>query len=322
MHIPVLLSEVINYLDPKPNQNFIDCTMGGAGHSVEILKRTGPEGKLLGIDWNKEALRCSRKNLVEFSERAVLVQGNFANLKKIVETEKFNCAQGILLDLGMSSTELESSGRGFSFLKNEPLDMRYGESGESAAEILNSRSASKLAKIFREYGEEKQAWKIAKTIAQARVQREIKTTGDLVKIIGGTTRESPSPSNSPSGRGRIHPATKVFQALRIAVNHELENLEKALPQALEILEPGGRIVVISFHSLEDRIVKSFFRTESRGCLCGPEIPICVCKHQKQLKILTKKPVKPKLKEINQNPAARSARLRVAVKFFGLMQKGD
>jgi len=308
VHIPVLLSEVINFLNPQPNQNFIDCTMGGAGHSVEILKRTGPEGKLLGIDWNREALIAAKENLAKFGERAVLVQDNFANLKKIVEMEKFNRAQGILLDLGMSSTELESSGRGFSFLKNEPLDMRYGESGETAGEIVNSRSASKLAKIFREYGEEKQAWKLAKTIAQARVQREIKTTGDLVKIIGG--------------KGRKHPATKVFQALRIAVNHELENLEKVLPQALEILAPGGRLVVISFHSLEDRIVKNFFRAESRGCLCGPEIPVCVCKHQKQLKILTKKPVKPKLKEINQNPRARSARLRAAVKFFGLMQKGD
>jgi len=311
IHIPALLSEIISYLDPKPNQNFIDCTIGGAGHAAEILKCTGPEGKLLGIDWNQETLKYARKNLAEFGKRAVLVQDNFANLKKIAEAQKFNRAQGILLDLGFSSLELENSGRGFSFLKDEPLDMRYGENGENGSEIVNSREVSELARIFREYGEEERAYPIAQAIARSRGEQEIKTTMDLVKIVGGNERKN-----------NIHPATKVFQALRIAVNHELENLEKILPQALEILVPGGRIAVISFHSLEDRIVKNFFKMESRGCLCGPEIPVCVCKHQKQLKILTKKPIKPKLKEINQNPRARSAKLRVAEKIFGLIHKGD
>lgn len=301
VHIPVLLKEIIAYLDPKPNQNFIDCTLGGAGHAREILKRNGPQGKLLGLDWNREAIEQGRETLAEFSGRAVLAQSNFANLKKIIEAQNFDNIQGILLDLGFSSLELENSKRGFSFQKDEPLDMRYGDEGETAAEIVNSRDARELAKIFREYGEEERAWKIAQAIVRGRGEQKVKTTQDLVRIIGG------------KGSKKIHPATKVFQALRIAVNHELENLAEVLPQALEVLAPGGRLAVISFHSLEDRIVKNFFKIESCGCLCGPEIPVCVCKHQKQLKILTKKPVKPKLKESNQNPRARSAKLRVAEK---------
>ena len=304
-HIPVLLKEVITYLDPKPNQNLIDCTIGGAGHARAVLERTGPEGKLLGIDWSAASIKIARENLREFGGRAVLVQGNFADLKKVVEEHHFKNAQGVLLDLGLSSLELESSGRGFSFLKDEPLDMRHGEeTGITAAYIVNHYNEGDLARILRAYGEERKAREIARLIMEERKARKIGTTQDLVKIILKVTSFQ---------KGGIHPATKIFQALRIAVNNELENLRIVLPQALEILERGGRCIVISFHSLEDRIVKNFFRTESRGCLCPPEVPQCVCDHLPQIKILNKKPTKPKIREIKQNPRSRSALLRVAEK---------
>lgn len=305
VHTPVLLEEVIQYLNPKPNQNFIDCTIGGAGHARAVLGRTGPEGKLLGIDWSAASIKIARENLREFGGRAVLVQGNFADLKKVIEEHHFKNVQGVLLDLGLSSFELESSGRGFSFLQDEPLDMRYGEKTRTtAAYIVNHYNEEDLARILRIYGEERKAREIARLIIEERKAQKIETTQDLVKIILKVASFQ---------KGRIHPATKIFQALRIAVNNELENLRIVLPQALKILERGGRFIVISFHSLEDRIVKNFFRTESRGCLCPPEAPQCVCDHLPQIKILNKKPIKPKIREIKQNPRSRSALLRVAEK---------
>ena len=267
MHIPVLQKEVIKYLDPKPNENFIDCTVGEGGHSYAILEMIGPRGKILGIDCQ---LRIKPK------ERLILAEDNFANLSEIVKKNKFKPVNGILLDLGMSSWHLEESGRGFSFQRKEPLDMRYCLTNQLTAEkIVNFWSKSELERIFNEYGEEKFEGKIAERIIEARKFRPIADTLQLVKIIGANPR-------------------KVFQALRIAVNDELNNLKKVLPQAVEILEPGGRLAVISFHSLEDRIVKNFFKNPS-------------------LIILTKKPVGPSPEEVRKNPRSRSAKLRAITK---------
>ena len=293
MHIPVLQNEVLKYLDPKPNQNFIDATIGEGGHAISILERTSPNGKLLGIDWSPEIIENCKLKIQNVKKRITLVCDNFVNLKEIVKRERFLAVSGILFDLGMSSWHLEESGRGFSFLKNEPLDMRYSPQNPLTAEkIVNYWSKSEMEKILREYGEERFAKKIAEKIIEARQSKPIKTTSQLVEIIKKAVL-------SRYRHQKIHFATRTFQALRITVNDELNNLEKALPQTLEILKPGGRLVVISFHSLEDRIVKNFYRDSS------PE----------KLKILTKKPVRPQKEEIKINPRARSAKLRAAIKLW-------
>lgn len=267
MHIPVLQKEVIEYLDPKPNENFIDCTIGEGGHSAAILERIAPRGKVLGID---RQLRLKQK------ERLILAEDNFANLKNIIEQYKFHPVNGILFDLGMSSWHLEESGRGFSFKKKEPLDMRYDpKEGLTAQKIINYWSKAEIERILREYGEERRASQIAERIIETRKVRSIENTPQLRAIIEGA-------------RGNL---AQTFQALRVAVNDELNNLDKALPQAVEILEPGGRLAVISFHSLEDRMVKNFFKNPS-------------------FEILTKKPVTPSRAEIEINPRSRSAKLRV------------
>ena len=297
-HIPVLQNEVLKYLDPKPNQNFIDCTIGEGGHSAATLEKNAPKGKVLGIELDPElyeklqAAKLKVKN-EKLKNRLILVNDSFANLKEIVKRERFPAVSGILFDLGMSSWHLEESGRGFSFLKNGPLDMRYSPQNPLTAEkIVNYWSKSEMEKILREYGEERFAKKIAEKIIEARQSKPIKTTSQLVEIIKKAVL-------SRYRHQKIHFATRTFQALRITVNDELNNLEKALPQTLEILKPGGRLVVISFHSLEDRIVKNFYRDSS------PE----------KLKILTKKPIRPTPEEIKINPRARSAKLRAAIKLW-------
>ncbi len=283
MHIPVLQKEVLQYLSPKSNENFIDCTIGEAGHTLAILEETEPEGKVLGIDRDPELLRNIRKQ-----KRLILVCDNFSNLKEIVRKNKFIKIHGILFDLGMSSWHLNESGRGFSFRKREPLDMRYNPQTQLTAEkIVNYWSKFDIEKILKEYGEEKFAYQIAERIINERKLRPIKNTLQLVEIIKKAVPKKYLHS-------KLHPATRTFQALRITVNDELNNLEKALPQAQELLKIGGRTVVISFHSLEDRLVKNFFKSES-------------------LKILTKKPVTPSVKEIKINHRARSAKLRAAQK---------
>lgn len=270
-HIPVLQKEVIKYLDPSPNENFIDCTFGEGGHALSILEKNSPGGKVLGIDWE---IRIQSKN-----KRLILVQDNFANLKEIVEKYKFKPVHGILMDLGYSSWHLDESGRGFSFKRKEPLDMRYDKNGGLTAEkIVNYWSKLEIQKILTEYGEEKRAGNIAEKITEARKWKPIENTKQLAEIISKT-------GSSPR---------QTFQAIRIAVNDELGNLEKVLPQAIEILEQGGRLAVISFHSLEDRIVKNFFKNSS-------------------FEILTKKPITPGLEEITKNSRARSAKLRAIIK---------
>jgi len=287
IHQPVLLKEAIDFLEVKENRNYVDCTFGEGGHALEILKRNGPRGKVLGIERDPIILKETKKR-----KRLILVNDSFANLKKIVEKENFKNVFGVLFDLGFSSWHLERSGRGFSFLRDEPLIMRYdGKESLTAKEILNSWPEKEIEKIFREYGQERFAKRIAKEISVYRKLKPIKKTSQLVEIV---KRATPVWYQ----KRKIHFATKVFQALRIAVNEELSNLEKALPQALEILEKGGRLVVISYHSLEDKIVKKFFKENFK---------------KGHLKILTKKPLRPQKEEIKVNPRSRSAKLRAAIK---------
>jgi len=290
VHIPVLQKEVIKYLEPKPNENLIDCTIGEAGHTLAILEKNGPRGKVLGIDQDPEMIKnieCRISN-IEYKKRLILVCDNFANLKEIVKKENFKLVKGILFDLGMSSWHLEKSGRGFSFLKREPLDMRYNpESPLTAEKIVNYWSAPEIEKILREYGQESFAREIAKNIIEFRKIKPIKTTSLLVELVKKAVPKR-------FHHKKLYPATKTFQALRIAVNDELNNLEKGLSQALETLESGGRLAVISFHSLEDRIVKNFLQ-------------------ERKIEILTKKPIAPSLEEIKINPRSRSAKLRVGQK---------
>jgi 16S rRNA (cytosine1402-N4)-methyltransferase len=297
MHIPVLQKEVLEYLNPKPNENFIDCTIGEGGHTAAILERNGPKGKVLGIELDPELhkrLKAAeiKNEKLKIKNRLILVNDSYVNLEEIVRRENFKRISGIFFDLGMSSWHLEESGRGFSFQKNEPLDMRYNPRNPlTAARIVNYYSSQEIEKILRDYGEERFAKKIAKEIVTIRKIKPIETTFQLVEIVKNAT---------PSWyhHRRIHPATRTFQAIRIAVNDELNNLEKVLPQVIEILNPGGRLVVISFHSLEDRIIKNFLKEKAKENI---------------LKILTEKPIKPSLGEIKINPASRSAKLRVCQK---------
>jgi 16S rRNA (cytosine1402-N4)-methyltransferase len=299
MHIPVLQKEVIKYLAPSSNENFVDCTFGGGGHTIAILKENGPKGKVLGIDQDPELISSYKLQVTSFKKRLILVCGNFADLKKITEAYKFRPINGVLLDLGMSSWHLQKSGRGFTFQKDEPLVMRYDGKCQNynlrpkayltAKEILNKWPQEEIERILKEYGEERFAKRIAEEIVRRRKIVPIQTTSQLVEII---KKSVPAWYQ----RKRIHPATKTFQALRIAVNEELTNLKKVLPQIVEILEKQGRAVIISFHSLEDRIVKTFFKEMAKKQI---------------LEILTKKPIRPGPKEIQANPRARSAKLRAA-----------
>lgn len=296
MHIPVLQKEVLQYLNPEPNENFIDCTIGEAGHTLAILERNGPKGKVLGIELDSELYRKLKEKLPRWNlgKRVILVNDSYCNLQDVVAREKFRNVSGILFDLGLSSWHLEESKRGFSFLRQEPLDMRYTqESRLSAEKIINYWSIGEIEKILREYGEERFARQIAKNIISFRQVKPIRTTSQLVDIV---KRAIPFLYQQK----KIHPATRTFQALRIAVNNELDNLEKALPQAMDILKQGGRLAVISFHSLEDRIVKNFFKKYTGSTRAS-------------LKILTKKPISPRKEEIEKNPRSRSAKLRVAEK---------
>jgi 16S rRNA (cytosine1402-N4)-methyltransferase len=284
--------EVIRSLNPKPNEDFIDCTVGLGGHALAILERNKPDGRVLGIDFDPQILEELRQKVkgTKFERRLILVCDNFANLEVVAEKHGFVGVSGVLFDLGLSSWHLEASGRGFSLWRNEPLDMRYNPQSNplTAETILNTWSLEDIERILRVYGEERFAKRIAREIVNS---RPLKTTIELVMAV---ERATPPWYH----RRRIHFATKTFQALRIAVNRELENLEKALPQALNLLHSGGKLVVIAFHSLEDRIVKSFLKAKAK---------------EGAVKILTKKPLRPSEREVRENPRARSARLRVAVK---------
>ncbi len=289
MHIPVLLKETLGYLNPQSDENFIDATVGDGGHAKAILSKTAPNGKLIAIDRDSDSILRARTNLAEFGSRVLFINDSFGNLLKIVDESKISSVSGILFDFGMSSSQLQNSGKGFSFQKDEILDMRFDvKTAVTAEDILNGYSEAELAKIFYDFGEEPDALIIAAAIIKARKQKRIKTTGELVKIIESVKKRT----------GRIHPATLIFQALRIEVNQELAEIEKALKIIPEILARGGRAAFISFHSLEDRLIKNWSRDLSRKGI---------------LKILTKKPVTPSAEELKINPKSRSAKLRAVEK---------
>lgn len=288
MHIPVLLKETIECLNPQKNENFVDCTINGGGHTKEILKRTAPNGKVLGIEWDFQIYENILKQNIE---RLEVVNRSYTELEKIIIEKNFKDVAGVLFDLGMSSFQIEESGKGFSFNRNEPLIMTYGNIENTAEKILNSYNEEELEKIIREYGEEKFSKKIAKAIIKARKTKPLKTTFDLVEIIRQVVPIKYQ-------YRKTHFATRTFQAIRIEANQELENLKIALPQAVRILKPGGRLAIISFHSLEDRIVKNFFKNQEK---------------EKQIKIITKKPIIASEEEIIKNPRARGAKLRAIIK---------
>jgi len=299
-HIPVMLNEIIEALAVQPGGRYIDCTIGGGGHAAAILEHSSPGGQLLGIDASPEAVEAAWMRLKAYGSSVLIVNDNFVNLEAICLKNDFKPVHGILFDLGLSSLQLNGSGRGFSFQYEASLDMRFNpEQKVTAAEIVNTYPEAQIAQIIRDYGEEGYSHRIARSIV---AERPLKTTLELAQIIERAIG---------SRRGKIHPATKTFQALRIAVNHELEYLESALKQAVSLLGFEGRLAVISYHSLEDRIVKRFFKQESSDCICPPQAMSCTCHHTARLKLINKKVIKPSIEEVKANSRSRSAKLRVA-----------
>jgi len=304
-HLPVMLAEVLKALKPQAGQKFIDCTLGGAGYTLVLAEKVGDEGEVLGIDLDSLAIKNAKKIIKQEGLKNIkLIEGNFSELATLIP-KQFKKVDGIVLDLGLSSAQLDDPRRGFSFLKEAPLNMAFGDKiKEDTGVIINKYRAEDLTRIIKDYGEERFAKNIAQAIITA---RPIKTSAELLEAID---RGMPSANKRQS---KIHWATRTFQALRIATNDELANLEKVLPQALNLLKTGGKLVVVSFHSLEDRIVKTFLKSEAKGCHCPPKLPICVCGHQPRLKILTPKPIIAGEDELKNNPRARSAKLRIAIK---------
>ena len=305
-HLPVMPAEVLETLAPSAGSLQIDATVGGGGHTERILEAASPDGRVLGLDADPLAVDRVRARLARFGDRLVLRQANFRELAAVAPDAGFGAVDGALFDLGLSSFQLADRDRGFGFRAGGPLDMRFDTSrGVPASELLATLSADELAALFRKYGEERAAWRIAKAIVEARAGAPVQTAEELAALV-----ERVSPGN-PRQKRRIHPATKIFQALRIAVNEELDALEDGLAAAMDLLRPGGRLVVLSYHSLEDRIVKRFLNAERRGCVCPPEAPVCVCGHEPRLRLVTRPSMTPTDAEVEANPRARSARLRAA-----------
>ena len=321
-HVPVMLAEVLKFLQPEPGGHYVDGTAGGGGHTAALLAQSAPDGKVLSIDTDPQALaRVKTRLATEVDQgRLILVQENYSDMARLVVQAGFTPVQGIVLDLGFSSDQMEDPERGFAFSTDGPLDMRMDQTqGESAADLVNTASEQELADIFWRYGEENRSRQIAWRIIRAREKGAITRTTQLAQLAA---------AGVPFKPGMIHPATRVFQALRIAVNAELQHLEAALPQLLDVLlarrqeaaegqMSGGRMAIISFHSLEDRLVKVFMRREASDCICPPGIPVCVCNHRARLRLLTPKPATPTKEEIAANPRARSAKLRAAETLIGL-----
>ena len=298
-HIPVMVPEILKYLEVSSGGRYIDCTLGEGGHTKSLLEASNPGGEVLGIDADHEAIEVSKNRLEEYGERFIYDNSNFKNIKKIAMKSKFVPCHGILFDLGVSSLQLDKESRGFSFRRKAPLDMRFSINQTlTAQDVLNTFSESEISDILYQYGEERQSRKIAKLIIENRPFSNADELSDLIK------------KNIRQTNYKINPSTKTFQALRIYINEELNSLSQALEQSLEILGVGGRMAVISYHSLEDRIVKNFFKKESKYCICPPNIPECDCGHFPKLKIITKKPVSPSQSEIEANKRSRSAKLRV------------
>ncbi len=305
-HQPVLAEEVIKMLAPRPGSLHVDCTVGGGGHTERILEAASPDGRVLGLDADPAAIARVGERLVRFGDRLVLRQANFRALGEVAPEAGFAAVDGILLDLGLSSFQLADAGRGFGFRAGGPLDMRFDPTrGEAASALLARLDETALADLFRRYGEEPHARRIARAITEARRTAPVDTAERLAEVVERAVPRRPGP------RGRIHPATRVFQALRIAVNGELDALELVLAAALDLLRPGGRLVVLSYHSLEDRLVKRFVAAERRGCVCPPSFPVCVCGRAPRLRPVGPRPAMPSEAEVAANPRARSARLRTA-----------
>ena len=297
------MAEVLAQLAVREGGGFVDGTVGGGGHAAAILDATAPSGRLLGLDRDPAALAIATRELARFGDRAVLTRANFAILDDVAGTHGFAPVDGVLLDLGLSSIQLADPERGFSFRSPGPLDMRADpDLRVMAADVVNSWTEKDLRRVFAEYGEEPEAARVAGAIVRRRVKAPFGPADDLGRFVAGVKTRRP--------RG-IDPATRVFQALRIAVNDELANIERGLLAAMRVLRPGGRVAVISFHSLEDRIVKQFFARESRDCICPPHLPTCVCGHRAGLRVVTRRPLRAASAEVDRNPRARSAALRAA-----------
>lgn len=306
-HLPVLYNEVIELLAPKSNGIYIDGTAGGGGHAWGILEKSSPTGKLLALDQDSEACLAAAAKLAEFSDRVIIKQANFSDMAEIAAENGINNVDGILLDLGVSSYQLDEPSRGFSYMHNAPLDMRMNKDNELSAYLLVNRySEAELRRIIQQYGEERWAARIAKFIVTERQNSPINTTEDLVAVI---KKAIPAAAREKDQ----HPAKRTFQALRIAVNGELDELSKGIEIACSILKPGGRLAVITFHSLEDRLVKEKFKIMSSECICPPHIPVCICNHHASLKLINRRPITASAEELVTNHRSRSAKLRVVEK---------
>jgi 16S rRNA (cytosine1402-N4)-methyltransferase len=303
-HVPVLFQEVMAHLRPRPGGVYVDGTVGAGGHAYGLLKASSPDGRLLAFDRDSQAIEYARQRLHAFADRLELVQASYAEMDRLAPARGFERVDGILLDLGLSSRQLADPARGFAFDKDGPLDMRFDQtSGQKAADLVNELSERQLAEILWRYGEVRQFRRLAAAIVN---HRPIRSTAELASVVAAAVGR----------RGRLHPATQVFQALRIAVNRELDELGRGLAASVKLLNVGGRLAVISFHSLEDRLVKNFIRDQARDCICPPEQPVCTCDASPTMKPLVRKPVRPTGQEIELNPRSRSARLRVAERIAG------
>lgn len=306
-HIPVMLNEAIHYLNCRPGKTYTDCTLGGSGHARAICERILPDGLLIGIDQDKDAIANAHEALQSYSSNIHLFHGNFKNLPRYLAQINIDAVDGILLDLGLSLHQLESSGRGFSFRKDEPLDMRMDKrSAIRAADLINDSTEEALRKMIKDLGEERWSKQIARRIVKRRRQEKILTSRQLAQIVSEAIPRRKAET-------RIHPATRVFMALRIAVNRELEVLGHFMAGVADWLNPAGRLCVLSFHSLEDRIVKQQIKTMEKGCICPPKVPVCGCGKKPVMRSLTKKVLRPTEDEVARNPMARSTRLRAAVR---------
>ena len=304
VHKSIMLEEVIESLAIKPNGIYVDGTLGGAGHSSEIVKRLGEDGRLIGIDQDGEAIEAATKRLKPYKDKVTIVRSNYAQMKEVLRDLGIPKVDGILLDLGVSSYQLDNAERGFTYREDVPLDMRMDQrQTKTAKDIVNDYSEMELYHIIRTYGEDKFAKNIAKHIVQARQKAPIETTGQLIEVIKAAI---PKKVRATGG----HPAKKTFQAIRIELNHELDVLKNNLEDMIDLLNDEGRIAIITFHSLEDRIVKNIFRTSERPCICPPEFPVCVCGRVSKGKVITRKPIVPGKEELEENSRSKSAKLRV------------
>ena len=300
-HTPVLVKQVVDGLIVKNGGAYIDGTLGGGGHTEQILRECTPDGKVLAFDVDLTAIEAAKNRFKQFTSNLSIIHGSYSKMRDYAHSINFGSADGILLDLGFSSIQLNSSGKGFSFLRDEPLDMRFDTTGPKASDLVNNMPEKELAFLIYRYGEERKSRVIARAIINNRPIHSSSELGNLIFKILGRRKEN------------IHPATRTFQALRIAVNHELDNLRQGLDQAISLLAPCGRLAVISYHSLEDRLVKTIFREGSINCICPPDIHICICNHKPSVQVVNRKVIKPTLDEVLSNPRSRSAKLRIVQK---------